>query len=467
MDKQFHISKMFFALLIVVQFIALGQALEFPCIYTNSPNQLRVAFRGTNGVTVSWQTGGYFGSNDTPNPQLLYGTSSTLLNAVLSSPGTSSTYDQTSFFHNVALLNLSPSTKYYYRIIAASCVHESNIYSFTTALAAGSPNAINISFVADFGNDNLINSGAATKTINALLQAAANTNFFIHSGDISYADDYGLAVPFSFYEQTWNTWQNNLTPLTANNIYMTAPGNHEVTCFQEGDSFCLATPYRNFSAYLNRFRMPGDESGGYKNMWYSFDYGMVHVVVINTETDFPQAPSGPNTTLNGGNFQGLTQQLAWFAADLQAADNNRAQVPWIIVTGHRPFYGSLPAFPATPGNCDACINAFEPYILQYNVDFYFCGHVHWYERLYPIDANGNPLATNYNNQPGPIHVTNGAGGAAEGKATVSSVINASAKIVSAYGYAQLELKDSSNARLSFIDSSTQQEVDSVDIVRNH
>jgi hypothetical protein len=213
--------------------------------------------------------------------------------------------------------------------------------------------------------------------------------------------------------------------------------------------------------------MPGDESGGYKNMWYSFDYGMVHVVVINTETDFPGAPSGPNTSLNGGNFQGLTQQLAWFAADLQAADNNRAQVPWIIVTGHRPFYGSLPAFPATPGNCDACITAFEPYILQYNVDFYFCGHVHWYERLYPIDANGNPLATNYNNQPGPIHITNGAGGAAEGKATVSSVINASATIVSAYGYAQLELKDASNARLSFIDSSTQQEVDSVDIVRNH
>jgi len=258
-----------------------------------------------------------------------------------------------------------------------------------------------------------------------------------------------------------------MAALTANNVYMTCPGNHEVTCFQLGDEFCVTDTYRNFSAYLNRFRMPGDESGGYKNLWYSFDYGMVHVVAITTETDFPNAPAGPGTTLNGGNFQGLTQQLAWLEADLIAANNNRAQVPWIIVTGHRPFYGSLPAFPALPGNCAACSSVFEPLIQLYNVDFYFCGHVHWYERLYPIDANGNPLATNYNNQPGPIHVTNGAGGAAEGKATLSTASSASAKIVSAYGYTRLELKDASNARLSFVDSSTLLEADAVDIVRNH
>jgi hypothetical protein len=167
-------------------------------------------------------------------------------------------------------------------------------------------------------------------------------------------------------------------------------------------------------------------------MWYSFDYGMVHVVVINTETDFPNAPSGPNTTLKGGNFQGLTQQRSWFEADLLAANANRAEVPWILVTDHRPFYGRFPQLPAVPGNCDSCRIALKPLILQYNVDFYFCGHVHWYERLYPTDTNGNPLATNYNNQSGLIHITNGAGGTTEGKTSISSVINASAVIVSAY-----------------------------------
>jgi len=317
------------------------------------------------------------------------------------------------------------------------------------------------------GNNNLINGGGASRTIAALGEVAASTNFFVHNGDISYADDYGLLLPFEFYEQAWNNFQNALSGITAKNIYMTGPGNHEVTCFQLGDSFCQNSFARNFSAYLNRFRMPGDESGGYKNLWYSFDYGLVHVVVINTETDFPDAPSGPGTTLNGGNFQGLTGQLNWLQNDLQNANNNRGQVPWIIVTGHRPFYGSAPQFPAVPGNCAPCASAFIPLILQYNVDFYIGAHVHWYERLFPIDANGNPVASDYINSPGFIHITNGAGGAAEGAAQVQSTIPASAKIVTGYGYSKLEIKDASNARLSFFSSDSNQEADAVNIVRNH
>ena len=37
--------------------------------------------------------------------------------------------------------------------------------------------------------------------------------------------------------------------------------------------------------------MPSRESFGSKNMWYSFNYGPVHFVNINTETDFPSAPN--------------------------------------------------------------------------------------------------------------------------------------------------------------------------------
>jgi hypothetical protein len=459
---------MLFVLFIVVQCLSLVEVHGSLCLFPRAPDHLRVAMRGPGGVTISWQTDGKLGSNDTPNPQVEYSTSSTLANKVLSPVGTTSNYNKRSFFHNVALLGLAPSTTYYYRVVASpKCVLQSTIYSFITAPVAGNPSAVNITLVGDLGNDNLINLGGASRTMKALRGIAKNTNFFVHAGDISYADDYGLGVPLEFYESSWNKWQKNMGELTANNLYMTGPGNHEVTCFILGDFLCLDKNYKNFSAYLNRFRMPGDESGGYKNLWYSFDYGIVHYVIINTETDFPGAPSGPGTLLNGGNFKGLTGQLDWLETDLKAASDNRAQVPWIIVSGHRPFFGSLPKLPALPGNCDTCRDAFEPLIRKYNVDFYISGHVHWYERLYPIDANGNPLATNYNNQPGPIHVINGAGGAPEGKATVKTAISASAKIVSGFGYARLELKDASNARLSFTDSKTLKEVDSVDIIRHH
>jgi acid phosphatase len=303
-----------------------------------------------------------------------------LHNSEISPVGITENYTKRSWFHNVALLGLQPGTKYYYRILASPdhCVRESGIYSFKTAPVAGNPSPINITILSDLGNNNLINLGAATRTMKVLRAVAPVSDFYIHSGDITYADDYNLGLPLEFYEQSWNKWQGDMQALTANNVYMTACGNHEVTCFQLGDWACGVTNYRNFTPYLHRFRMPGDESGGYKNLWYSFDYGLVHVVVISTETDFPNASAGPGTLLNGGNFKGLNGQLDWFEADLIAANANRDQVPWILVTGHRRFYGSLPAIAGIPipGLCDACLAAFEPYILQYNVDFYFSGHVH-------------------------------------------------------------------------------------------
>ena len=98
---------MLFVVFIVVHCIPSGQVQGLFCSVPTYPKQLRVALRGLNGVTISWRTSGYFGSNDTPSPQVTYGTSSTLVNAVYASIGTSSNYDQTSFFHNVALCNLS------------------------------------------------------------------------------------------------------------------------------------------------------------------------------------------------------------------------------------------------------------------------------------------------------------------------------------------------------------------------
>ncbi len=123
-------NKMLFVLLIVLQCISLAQVHGRFCLFKRSPEQLRVALRGPNGVTVSWRTSGFFGSNDTPKPQVEYSTSSTLQNSVLSPIGTTSNYNKQSFFHNVGLLNLAASTKYYYRILATTeCVTQSNIYS--------------------------------------------------------------------------------------------------------------------------------------------------------------------------------------------------------------------------------------------------------------------------------------------------------------------------------------------------
>merc|ERR1719162_1530137 len=75
---------------------------------------------------------------------------------------------------------------------------------------------------------------------------------------------------------------------------MVCPGNHEAECHSPN---CVENQghleaLRNFSAYNARWQMPSRQSNGVLSMWYSFDYGPVHFVVANTETDFPSAPEG-------------------------------------------------------------------------------------------------------------------------------------------------------------------------------
>jgi len=68
--------------------------------------------------------------------------------------------------------------------------------------------------------------------------------------------------------------------------------------------------------------------------------------VVDTETDFPGAPEGASMFGN---------QLAWLQADLEAANLNRNEIPWLIVTGHRPIYTSSSAhYNTTTGQTCTC-----------------------------------------------------------------------------------------------------------------
>ena len=144
----------------------------------------------------------------------------------------------------------------------------------------------------------------------------------------------------------------------------------------------------NFTAFDHRFNMP---SNGAANMWYSFDYGGVHYVAINTETDFPNAPEAF--------LSGWGDQLEWLEADLQAF-RARSPTGWLIAMGHKPMYSSAPSYtdilqrPA--GDSKHIQAAFEPLFEKYAVHFYFSGHQHGYERSLPVtNSKPTPGATTH------------------------------------------------------------------------
>ena len=193
-------------------------------------------------------------------------------------------------------------------------------------------------------------------------------------------------------------------------------------------------------------------------MWFSFDYGLVHFVSIDLEVDYPGAPEGPGTYINAGPFG---DQLAWLAADLKKAAANRAVVPWIIVSGHRPYYTS-----SGGKSSSAARVIFEPLFLQYGVDIVYFGHVHWYERMYPIN-NGTVTQDNYTNPTAPIYIVSGAAGNVEGldklrgnKQSVTAFLDDAH-----YGFGLLTVQNATHLNWTFYESATLQVLDSVEVVQ--
>ena len=189
----------------------------------------------------------------------------------------------------------------------------------------------------------------STPTIAAVRNYTARdkADFILHVGDMSYADDVAWAGPSPRYEQVMDEFFRMIEPLASAMPYMVhtrartnrspkrpclrrpirrmatqssrcvgvdrlpahptghafvltvrvllgtqvAPGNHDASCHAVWNQGC-DDRLRNFSAYRHRWRMPWRESGtnSSENMWYSFDVGPVHFVVISTETDYPGAP---------------------------------------------------------------------------------------------------------------------------------------------------------------------------------
>lgn len=146
-------------------------------------------------------------------------------------------------------------------------------------------------------------------------------------------------------------------------------------------------------------------------MWYSFDYGPAHIISINTETDFEGAEEADHGDAGGifgvasGHFAPDGAYLKWLEADLKAANANRAERPWVIAMGHRPWFlrdGDAKNYPGNTGHMEAVKKAHAELFRKYGLDLYITAHEHSYHRLTPIGANKLT-------QPYPMITTGGAG----------------------------------------------------------
>lgn len=371
------------------------------------PEQIHIAFAGQDadgfptGMRIAWYTA------DLPSSasSVKYGTDPSMKSHASSKKapvryltGIPNIPECCGYHHTVEVIGLTPDTKYYYAV-GSDQDGWSTQWSFMSPKTAA--NAINskiaVSVFGDMGwKDSdvrpmqiavagLEKKWSATETRERLESMKNDLDFVWHLGDIAYADDAFAHSLIGFtYEECYNGYMNWFQNMSATMPYMVTNGNHESECHSP---YCIVTEairsgLGNFTAYNARWHMPSAEStdkpGATHSMWYSFDYGPVHFVAVNTETDWPGAGEenkGDSGIFKAGHFGADGEYLAWLEADLKKASEKRASgngPKWIVAGGHRP-YGAVQKYHV-------------PLFAKYGVDLYVAGHGHSYSRGVPHDG---------------------------------------------------------------------------------
>ncbi|ACO66136.1 predicted protein, partial [Micromonas commoda] len=296
------------------------------------------------------------------------------------------------FVHRVVLSNLEPGATYKYRVGNPATKAYSVWFDFVAKrsraqIAAGPP--LKLLALCDQGHRE--SAGVLQLVAAEVADPSTRPDALVHCGDFAYDLD-------TYSGRNGDRFLADIEPVAARVPYMTSQGNHERAY--------------NFSHYAERFTMPGaGASNG--NAYYSFDVGPMHVVAFNAEAFF--WPEFFDATYRSRMYE-------WLVDDLRAANDNRGNVPWILVHGHRPMYcvdakvpdltphADKPEFDGSPGDFPI-----EKALYENGVDLYLAGHVHDYERYFPAFdervVNGTDVTLErYVNPGATVHVTSGSGG---------------------------------------------------------
>jgi hypothetical protein len=245
--------------------------------------------------------------------------------------------------YSTTLAGLSPDTKYTYRIGYAG--GKTKTFSFTTAKKNEKSFKVLI-----FGDSQSPVTGDAPygvwrETIHKAYQANPDARFMVNVGDLV---DYGQQAAH------WNAWFAATKGVIDSIPIMPVSGNHE-----SYGSRKITTP----EYYLEQFSLPQNGPENLKGHAYSYDYGPVHFVALDSQ-QLEQQPTGDI----------LKPQQAWLEADLAAS---KAQ--WKIAFFHRSPYGVKPN-----RDEEEIRKAFCPILEKYHVDLAFTAHDHGIARTPPM-----------------------------------------------------------------------------------
>jgi hypothetical protein len=308
--------------------------------YLNQNNQ--------NSIVVRWR------SSQSIVGRVRYGDSPTNLTNFTDEAATATN-------HVVKLTGLAPYTRYYYSVGSAfdTLAGGDANHTFRTSPVPGTATDTRIWVVGDCGRGNQFQrdvrdayyawTGARTPDLCLML----GDNAYNTGTDAEYKTGFFDIYPTTFRKMPlWSTL-----------------GNHDANI----DSATGTTPYFDMFTFPTLGECGGVNSG--TEYYYSFDYGNIHFVNLDSQTS-SRAVDNPATT--GINEDG--PMAAWLRLDLAATTKT-----WIVVMFHHPPYSKGSHNSDTEGQLIEMRAKFGTILEAGGVDAVLCGHSHAYERSKLID----------------------------------------------------------------------------------
>jgi len=265
---------------------------------------------------------------------------------------------QSPLIFTVKLENLLPNTQYFYEIDGE---YQGN---FTTLPMDGDHSKpLTLGMWADVGQTNV-----SALNMEYLLHDV-NPDLVLLAGDLSYADAF---------QQRWDTWGRLMEPLMSHKLSLFCNADHELNVGNEQNI-----------GYLFRYPAPFEESNSPSFEYYSYKTGPLHIIALGSYTVFNHS----------------SVQYRWLEQELARIDRRRT--PWVLVMLHVPWYCSNFVH---IGEGLLMRESMEPLLYKYGVDIVLTGHVHAYERTFPVYQNET-------NSCGPVHFDLGDAGNREGAYT--------------------------------------------------
>ena len=219
-----------------------------------------------------------------------------------------------------AMSELAPKTIYCYQLLSDDAL----LFQGGFRTAPTPDDSVRFSALGDLGT-----SSKDQLAVRDQLESV-DSDFLLLTGDLAY--ESGTLAQYEAHVFTVYRDLFALVPL------FPASGNHD---YQTRDA----------EAFRQVFVLPTNGGHEGRERWYSFDWGPVHVAVLDTETK-------------------LDAQASWLRQDLAATE-----LPWKVVALHKPPFSS-----GAHGSEQSVRDSLVPVFVEQEVDLVLAGHEHSYER---------------------------------------------------------------------------------------